>query len=57
MSGNQNPPSTGRSLADLKEMLAAQQQQAQIAPGPGAPPPVGDGEPRPEPKRDSLGRS
>jgi small subunit ribosomal protein S9 len=49
MSGTQ-----GRSLADLKEMLAAQQAQAPAA-APGAP--ALAEQPKREPKRDALGRS
>ncbi len=49
MSGTQ-----GRSLADLKDMLAAQQAQAPTA-APGAP--ALTDQPKREPKRDALGRS
>ena len=51
MSGNQ-----GRTLADLKDMLAAQQAAATTPAEPGAPPVVGDTIKR-EPKRDAFGRS
>jgi small subunit ribosomal protein S9 len=50
MSGNQ-----GRSLADLKDMLAAQQAQAPAAVVAGAPALLD--QPKREPKRDALGRS
>jgi small subunit ribosomal protein S9 len=49
MSGTQ-----GRSLADLKDMLAAQQAQATVA---AADAPALAEQPKREPKRDSLGRS
>jgi small subunit ribosomal protein S9 len=51
MSGN-----TTRTLADLKDALAAQQSASAVAAVPGAPPVVSD-QPKREPKRDALGRS
>src|ERR1700760_2604305 len=51
MSGSQT-----RTLADLKDALAAQQAAATSTAAPGAAPLTGD-QPRHEPKRDSLGRA